>query len=111
MMLLPKKFPKDADGRVLKMLYKEGLDFNKPQQVEFIVAVPDEKNGELILKEVMKKGFTGTLEQDEEEEEWTCYCLVDMLLTHEGVVDIQKQLDEISEPYEGYSDGWGVLIK
>ena len=35
-MLLPKKFPKDADGRVLKMLYKEGLDFNKPQQVEFL---------------------------------------------------------------------------
>lgn len=109
MNLLPKKFPNDEDGQVLKLLYKEGLDFTKPHQVDFFVAVPDKENGDSILHELKNKGFTCELEQDEESEEWTCYCVVEMLLTHEGVTDIQKQLNEVSEPYNGYSDGWGVM--
>lgn len=104
------KFPNDDDGQVLKMLYKKGIDFNKPQNVDFFVAVPDEKSGEVILKVLEREGFECELSQDEEDEEWTCYCLVKMLLTYEDIINIQKRLDDLSKTYGGYSDGWGVMV-
>jgi hypothetical protein len=78
--------------------------------VDFCVAVPDKKNGESVLKALRDNGFNCELEQDEETEEWTCYCFVEMLLIHEDIVNIQKQLDELSKPYDGYTDGWGVMV-
>lgn len=50
MKLLPKKFPNDEDGQVLKMLYKQGVDFKERQNIEFSVSVPDKKltNGLVI---------------------------------------------------------------
>lgn len=36
MNLFPRKFPNDEDGQVLKMLYKSGVDFKQPQNVDFI---------------------------------------------------------------------------
>lgn len=110
MKLLPKKFPNDEDGQVLKMLYKEGLDFKELHNVDFFVAVPDKKSGESVLKALGDNGFNCELEQDEESKEWTCYCFVEMLLIHEDIVNIQKQLDELSKPYDGYSDGWAVMV-
>ncbi|PFO03296.1 cytoplasmic protein [Bacillus sp. AFS076308] len=110
MILFPKKFPNDEDGQVLKMLYKDGVDFKKPQNVDFFVAVPDKKSGEAVLKLLSDDGFNYELEQDEETEDWTCYCFVKMLLIHEDIVDIQKRLNELSKPYNVYSDGWGVMV-
>lgn len=110
MSLFTKKFPKDEDGQVLKMLYKDGVDFKKTQNVDFFVAVPDKKSGECVLKALSDNGFNCELEQDEETEAWTCYCFVKMLLIHEDIVNIQKQLDGLSKPYDGYTDGWGVMV-
>lgn len=104
------KFPNDEDGQVLKMLYKKGVDFNEPQDVDFFVAVPDKERGEAVLEVLEKEGFECELLQNEEDEDWTCYCLVKMLLTYEDIMDIQKRLDDLSKPYGGYSDGWGVMI-
>jgi hypothetical protein len=110
MNILPKKFPNDEDGQVLKMLYKEGIDFKKPQNVDFFVAIPDKRSGEAVLKVLRNAGFNCELEQDNETEEWTCYCFVKILLNYQDIIDIQKQLDELSKPYDGYSDGWGVMV-
>ena len=110
MNLFPKKFPKDEDGQVLKMLYKDGVDFKQHQNVDFFVAVPDKESCESVLKALSDNGFNCELEQDEDTEEYTCYCFVKMLLNHEDIVNIQKQLDELSKPYDGYTDGWGVMV-
>lgn len=50
MKFIPKKFPNDEDGQVLKMLYKKGVDFNEAQDVEFFISVPDKQSGEAVLK-------------------------------------------------------------
>lgn len=109
-MIIPKKFPNDEDGQVLKMLYKQGVDFNEPQDVEFFIAVPDKQSGEAVLKSFKDDGLICELEQDDETEEWTCYCLMKMLLNYEEIIDIQKRLDGLSIPYGGQTDGWGVMI-
>jgi hypothetical protein len=33
-----------------------------------------------------------------------------MFLNHEDIIDIQKRIDELSKPYDGYTDGWGVMV-
>ncbi|MBX9955748.1 ribonuclease E inhibitor RraB [Peribacillus simplex] len=104
MKLLSKKFPNDEDGQVLKMLYKQGVDFNEPQDAEFFIAVPDKHSGEAVLKSFKDDRLICELEQDDETEEWTCYCL------NEEIIDIQKRLDGLSIPYGGQTEGWGVMI-
>lgn len=104
-------FPNDADGQVLKMLAKQGVDFKQPQSVEFVVVVPDKQRGEAVLDTLTSEGFTCELEYDEEMEEWTCYCFKTMLLTHEEIIDTQKRLDDLSKPYDGYTEGWGLMVK
>jgi hypothetical protein len=105
------KFPNDEDGQVLKMLYKEGVDFKEPQNVDFFVAVPDKSSGEAVLKALRDEEFSCELEQDDETGEWTCFCFIQMLLNYDDIIDIQKLLDELSKPYGGYSDGWGVMVE
>ncbi len=96
MRLFPKKFPNDEDGQVLKMLYKKGMDFNVPQNVDFFIAVPDNASGEKVLSAIRENGFNGELHFDEETGDWTCYCNINMLLNYEDIIAIQQQLDEIS---------------
>lgn len=103
-------FPKDEDGQVLKMLYKQGVDFKEPQNLDFMVAVPDQKSGEVVLETLRSDGFTCELEQDEEMEEWTCYCFITMLLKYEEIIAIQKRLDALCKPYGGYTEGWGLMV-
>jgi hypothetical protein len=110
MRLFPKRFPDDEDGHVLKMLYKEGLDFKEEQNVDFFVAVPDQESGQSVLEVLKNEGYNCELEQDEESGEWTCFCFIRMLLNYDEIVAIQKRLDELSKPYGGLSDGWGVMV-
>ncbi|PLT31735.1 ribonuclease E inhibitor RraB [Peribacillus deserti] len=110
MNLFRRKFPNYEAGQVLKMLYKQGVDFKKPQDVDFFIAVPDKKSGESIVKALEADGVSYKLEQDEETEEWTCLCYVNLLL-NEDIVNIQKRLDSLSSPYNVYVDGWGVMIE
>lgn len=110
MNLFSRKFPNDEDGQVLKMLYKQGVDFKELQNVDFFVAVPNKNSGESLLITLKNNDFNCELVQDDETKEWTCYCFVRMLLNHQDIIDVQKQLDELSKPYGGYSDGWGVMV-
>lgn len=103
-------FPTDADGQVLKILYKQGVDFKEPQHLDFMVAVPDKKNGQAVLEALKNDGFSCELEYDEEIEEWTCYCFITMFLKYEEIIEIQKQLDKLSKPHDGYTDGWGLKV-
>ncbi|PLS16207.1 ribonuclease E inhibitor RraB [Bacillus sp. M6-12] len=103
------KFPNDEDGKVLSMLFNEGINFKKPQLVDFFVAVPDKKSGEKVLEAMKVEGLHGEVIQDDETDEWMCYCSRKMMLTHKEIVNIQKRLDDLSKPFNGHSDGWGML--
>ncbi|MBD7938540.1 ribonuclease E inhibitor RraB [Cytobacillus sp. Sa5YUA1] len=104
------KFPNNDDGQALKMLYKEGIDFNEPHYLELFVAVPDEKNGKATLDILNKQGFNCELEQDEETREWTCYCTKKMIISYDDIINVQQQLEDLCKPYGGYPDGWGVMV-
>jgi hypothetical protein len=104
------KFPNDADGQALQSLFKDGVNFKKPQSVEFFVAVPDRATGEKVSQVLKEKGINCFLEQDDDTDEWACCCSKKMLLNYNELVKMQKELDALSKPHGGYSDGWGVFV-
>ncbi|WP_052455857.1 ribonuclease E inhibitor RraB [Bhargavaea cecembensis] len=101
-------FPNDEDGQVLQMLKEEGVDFDIPQPVEFAVACPDKRRAKKILKAIKREGITAEL--DEDEGEWSCYAVVVTHLDHAAIVEMQERLDQIAAPFDGRSDGWGVMV-
>ena len=127
-------FPDDDDGAVLKSLAEAGVDLSKPLELEFHVAVPDEESGKMVAAAVQAGGYKCELVFDEGEPEdgeieadgashedqdmgdeefgpmWTVYVMVEMVPEYQRIVDLQVELEGLSKPHGGGSDGWGVLI-
>ena len=117
-------YPADEDGEVLSMLARRGVDMTKPLRIEFEVFAPNASAAETIVERLTEAGYQPRIEHDEGEphdetnpdevEEfgpsWTV--VVDKVMTpaHAEIVRIQQDLERISVPHGGYSDGWGVLI-
>jgi hypothetical protein len=102
------EFPNDADGDALRKV-AERSDMSKPMAIDFAVDVPNEACGEEVAKLAAPRGYTAAVELDEGSQRWTCYCTKHMVPTYEGVLAAQKELDELSAPFGGRSDGWGTL--
>lgn len=112
------EFPKDIDGEVIRYIAEDGNDLSKPMDVDFHVAAPTEDIAEKIADEAEKLGYAVWVEFDDGSEEeleepvtepWTCTCQKKMLLEYDAVIEAQKELDELSKPHGGYSDGWGTM--
>ncbi len=86
---------------------------SKPMLVDFAVAAQNRQSAESIAKAAALSGFKTEVVfdegEDEEEASWTCYCSKLMILTYPAVVEAQQQLDDLSRPFKGYSDGWGTF--
>ncbi|MCE4051402.1 MULTISPECIES: ribonuclease E inhibitor RraB [Bacillaceae] len=106
-----RKFPKDEDGDVLHELDKYGCDFSVEQTVEFVIDVPNENSGKQVLEELKTEGYRCEMDYDEEEDMWTVYCFIEMMLTYEGIVEVQNKLRDLIHPLDGEIDGWGVGIE
>jgi hypothetical protein len=100
-------FPDDADGDALRRV-AERSDMSKPMDIDFAVDVPSKRSGDEVQRLAAQRGFTPTLHFDETDQRWTCYCAKPMVPTYEAVIAAQKELDELSAAFGGYSDGWGT---
>ncbi|EMR05525.1 hypothetical protein C772_02497 [Bhargavaea cecembensis DSE10] len=101
-------FPNDDDGLVLQMLKDEGIDFSIPQPLDFAISCPDKRSAKKILKALKREGFTAEIEEDEGE--WSCYAFVVTHLDYDTIVEIQERLHQLATPFDGQSDGWGVMV-
>ena len=100
-------FPSDDDGDALRRLAEAGIDMCRPMSIDFFVAVPDHQTGFAVAESAAGAGYRTSVEQDEEDGEWTCYCTRDMVPTYAAVVAAQQELDRLSSRHGGYVDGWG----
>ncbi|GAA5506788.1 ribonuclease E inhibitor RraB [Novipirellula caenicola] len=119
-------YPEDADGAVLANLQSLGVDMSAPLLIEFAVDAPDEASAHRIEKALMAKQYetevyydSGEPEEGEEAAEdddeefgpaWTVYVNVTMVPEYDKIMQIQAELDELSKPHGGRSDGWGVMV-
>lgn len=101
--------PKDADGMSLINLREHGSNLSKPMEIDFFVAVPNPEIGALLKPLIEPLGFKCSLEQDEETSDWTLYCFILVIPAYATIIDIQKRLNDISNPYGAKSDGWGTF--
>lgn len=86
-----------------------GADMSRPMEIDFVVAVPMREAGEAVARLAAHSGYRTELVHDEEDDEWVCYCRTVMLLTYSRIVAAQCELDELSRPFGGRSDGWGTF--
>ena len=99
----------DATRQALERIAKDGSDLSRPLQMDFFVAVPDEKSGHVVAARASKLGFGTSVEQDVESHEWTCYCTTVMMAAFESVVAIEAQLDSLASDVGGHADGFGTF--
>lgn len=102
-------YPNDADGDALKRVADGGSDMSKPMDIDFTVAVPSEAIGRQLAVVAERCGYRPRLDQDEEDGSWSVYCTRKMLASYQGIAAAQAELDELSRPLGGYSDGWGTF--
>jgi regulator of RNase E activity RraB len=109
MTIRPEDLPNDADGDALRRILAHGSDLSKLMEIDYAVAVPDETAAHRVALAAEKAGFRARVRQDEESHSWTCYCSKTMIASHDNLLKDQKLLDDLSEPFGGYSDGWGTF--
>ncbi len=103
------EYPDDADGKALLRVATDGADMSKPMEIDFFVDVSDEDVGEQVADAATEAGYEVTVTQDDETEEWTCFCSKTMLATYDGVIEAQAELDRLAEPFGAKTDGWGTF--
>lgn len=85
------------------------VDLAKETLMDFFIDVPDKNIGNIIAQEVKELSFKTSVEYDEEDNSWTCYCSKSVFLDFNTIIDIEDSLDRIAKIYGGYSDGFGTF--
>ncbi len=102
-------YPNDADGDALRRIAADGSNMTKPMVIDFHVAAPDRATAKAIAAAAGQRGYRTKVHKDHEGSAWTCECSKEMLATHGGVIAAQEELDDLSKPHGGHSDGWGTF--
>jgi hypothetical protein len=101
-------YPNDADGDALQRVADDGSDMSQPMMIDFCVAVPNESAAKAIAELVILKGYVPDIAKDDDRTKWSCYCKKEMVPTYNAIIVAQEELNELSKPYGGHSDGWGT---
>jgi hypothetical protein len=102
-------YPDDPDGDALRRVASTGADMSLLMAIDFFVKVPGREAGEAVARIASGAGYCTDLVYDEDDA-WDCYCTKTMLPTYDGIVQAQRELDELSRPFGGQSDGWGTSV-
>lgn len=97
----------EATRDALRRMESHGSDLSRPLPMDFFVAVPDQKSGELVAAGAAALGFSTEVAKDDEGPAWTCYCMKVITPSYETVRAIEGQLDGLARPVGGHSDGFG----
>ncbi len=80
----------------------------KPMSIDFPVVLADEDLAHQFAGVAKSHGYQPRLYKDEEAEGWDVICVKEMILTYDTVIAMQDELNDLSMPLGGYSDGWGT---
>ncbi|HEY3787713.1 MAG TPA: ribonuclease E inhibitor RraB, partial [Urbifossiella sp.] len=86
-----------------------GSDLSKEMEIDFAVAVPNETIGNAFAATIEKMGLETSVEVDDEDGTWTCYCMCIMVPDYDAIIRIQRTLEEIGRPLNAKPDGWGTF--
>ena len=78
-----------------------------PMVIDFFVAVPNTEAAATVSDLAAAKGYAARTDFDKESNTWTVVCSRKMIPTYDALVEAQAELDALSKPHSGMSDGWG----
>ena len=97
----------EATRQALQQYVEAGSDLSRPMEMDFFVAVPDQAAGEAVAARAHLLGFATSVEHDDEDGAWTCYCTKTIVPEYATVVRIERELDRIGREFGGHGDGFG----
>ncbi len=99
--------PDDETGDALRLLEQNGSDLSRPLEMDFFASVPSQAAGDAVALRVVELGFAASVEQDEDSQQWTCYCTKTIVPNYAMVVEIEAQIDAVAQAHGGHADGFG----
>jgi hypothetical protein len=99
-------YPDDADGDAMERVATSS-DLSRPMLVDFAVSVPSAAAASEVGKRAGARGYS--VEVAQEDESWTVYCSVEMLLVHADLLRRQAELHALAADLGGHADGWGTI--
>ncbi len=104
-------FPNTEDGAILQEMQRAGMDLTIPQNIDFFINFGKKKNAENMQNEIEANGshVTFALTENETHNGWILCCTIQMIPTHDDIVQTERAFDKIAAKHHGESDGWGVL--
>ena len=105
--------PNDYNGDVLRRLEAQGDDLSQPRDVDFNVVFPDEARASDFAHRFRREGYRATVrfENVREAHPWEVLVVKNMVPTHAGITDFERDLQDAADALDGYNDGWGCFAQ
>ena len=105
------EFPSNASGQTLRRLLESGDDFSKLRDVDFSVIFRKEADANSFVSEFSNRSDSISLEYVEELEDrlWDVTLTKNMSLSYASIVELENEINQISDRFDGCLDGWGCM--
>jgi hypothetical protein len=103
--------PDDENGDVLRRMEAHGDDLSRPRNIDFTVVFANQETAEEFAAYFHKGGYKVTVEYAQVREDcpWDVVVVRDMIPTHAGITDFERELKEAASRFGGHNDGWGCI--
>jgi hypothetical protein len=99
----------DDPDDAIQALIDRGSDRSRPMAIDFCVVAPSEAAAQRVADAASQLGYSTHLVHDPEEQSWTCWCTRAMLATRETIIDVRREIDALSAPFEGRAVCWASV--
>jgi hypothetical protein len=105
--------PNDDNGDVLRRLEAQGDDLSLPRDVDFNVVFPDEARATDFAHRFRRDGYRATVRFANvvKTHPWEALIVKNMIPTHTGITDFERELQDVADALGGYNDGWGCIAQ
>jgi regulator of ribonuclease activity B len=105
--------PNHDDGDALRRLEAQGDDLSRPRDFDFNVVFPDEATATDFAHRFRRDGYRATVRfvNLRKTHPWEVLIVRNMVPTHSGITDFERELQDAADALDGYNDGWGCFAQ
>ncbi|HEY4380691.1 MAG TPA: ribonuclease E inhibitor RraB [Acidobacteriaceae bacterium] len=106
-------FPDDENGDVLRRMQRDGDDFTKARDIDFVVVLPTGDAASKFSGFCRQLGLTASIDHSGcvKELPWDVKVIKHMLPSYAEITDFEDELQVVAEELGGRNDGWGCVVQ
>jgi len=103
-------FPNDETGQVLAEMNQAGIDLTKLHDVVFFHLFEQKEQAQAMVDFLLKDSpeISVIIEADETPNIWDVNCIINIIPSHENILQQEIIFEKIAAKFSGYNDGWGI---